>query len=70
METHAAKDFLAANQGKKLPQLRGDVRRRETWRQIRISLFAGATYSWYDPKTFKGEDVTRGVVHTALVETE
>lgn len=64
MEAHSAEDFVAAYQGKKLPQLRGDVLGEEVGGKPGYLYFAGATYSWYDPKTFTGEPERR-VVHMA-----
>jgi hypothetical protein len=65
LATRSAKDFLAANQGKKLPQLRGDVIGEEIGGTSGVLYYAGATYSWYDSKTFKGDEPDRGMVHTA-----
>lgn len=64
METHTAKDFAAAHQGKKLPQLRGEVVAEERGGKPGYLYYDGATYSWYDPKTFNGEPERR-VVHMA-----
>lgn len=61
METHAGKDFVAANQGKKLPALRGDLIGEMLDGKSGYLYYSGATYSWYDPKTFTGEpDPRRG----------
>ena len=65
LATRSAKDFLAANKGKKLPQLRGDVIGEEIGGTSGVLYYAGATYSWYDSKTFKGDEPDRGMVHTA-----
>jgi hypothetical protein len=65
METRAAREFLTANRGKKLPQLRGDVLSEKVGGKTGYLYFANATYGWYDPATFKGEDVSRGVFHGA-----
>jgi hypothetical protein len=56
MQRHAVRDFAAANQGKKLPQLHGDLVGEVLDGKAGYLYFAGATYSWYDPKTFKGDD--------------
>lgn len=61
MKAHSAKDFVAAHQGRKLPQLRGDVVGEELGGKSGYLYYAGATYSWYDPKTFKGEPQRRAV---------
>lgn len=63
MATHPVKEFAAANQGKKLPQLRGDLVGEVIQGKAGFLYFAGATYSWYDPKTFKGEVGERALVH-------
>jgi hypothetical protein len=55
METHAGKEFIAANQDKKLPTLRGDLIGETVGGKSGYLYFAGATYAWYDPKTFTGE---------------
>lgn len=68
METRAPKEFLAANQGKKLPRLRGDVLGEKVGGKAGYLYFAGATYGWYDPTTFKGDDVPRGAFHGARKE--
>jgi hypothetical protein len=59
METRAGKEFIAANQGKKLPTLRGDVIGETVGGKSGYLYFAGATYAWYDPKTFTGEPLPR-----------
>jgi hypothetical protein len=64
MEAHSKKEFVAAHQGVKLPQLRGDVVGEELGGKSGYLYYAGATYSWYDPKTFNGEP-ERHVVHMA-----
>lgn len=64
MEVYSPKEFVAAYQGKKLPQLRGDVVGEEIEGKLRCIYYSGATYSWYDPKTFN-EESTRPAVHMA-----
>ena len=59
MQTHAQKDFTTANQGKKLPQLRGDLIGETLGGKSGYLYYSGATYSWYDPKTFTGEPEPR-----------
>jgi hypothetical protein len=65
LSTQSAKDFVTANQGKRLPQLRGDVIAEEIGGTSGVLYYSGATYSWYDSKTFKGDEPDRGMVHTA-----
>jgi hypothetical protein len=64
METHSTKDLVAAYRDRKRPQLRGDVVSEELEGKSGYLYYAGATYSWYDPKTFNGEHERR-VVHMA-----
>lgn len=59
LSSKSARDFLKENSGRKLPRINGDVI-TETVRGARGCLYYGtATYSWYDPKTFKGETQLR-----------
>jgi hypothetical protein len=59
MKSHPLKEFAAMNQGKKLPRLRGDVVGEMLQGKAGYLYFAGATYAWYDPKTFAGEPEPR-----------
>lgn len=59
METHAGKEFVTANQGKKLPTVRGDLIGEVLAGKSGYLYYSGATYSWYDPKTFTGEPEPR-----------
>jgi hypothetical protein len=59
-------DFASANQGKKLPRLSGDLIGENLGGKSVYLYFNGAQYSWYDPKTFKGEPETR-VTHPGMI---
>ena len=59
METHSGKEFVTANQGKKLPTVRGDMLGEVLAGKSGYLYYSGATYSWYDPKSFKGEPEPR-----------
>jgi hypothetical protein len=59
MESQPLSRFVAQNEGKKLPRLRGDVVGQILQGKQGYLYYAGATYSWYDPKTFTGEPVPR-----------
>ena len=59
LETRSLKEFVAANQSKKLPQLRGDLLAESIRDKTGYLYFADATYAWYDPKTFTGEPPMR-----------
>ena len=55
MQARQPKEVATANQGKKVPQLRGDVIGAVLGGTSGYLYYSGATYSWYDPKTFKGD---------------
>ena len=59
MERQAGKEFVTVNQGKKLPTLRGDLIGEVLAGKSGYLYYSGATYSWYDPKTFSGEPEPR-----------
>jgi hypothetical protein len=62
IEARGKAEVIAANQGKKLPQLRGDLIGEILKGKPRYLYYAVSTYSWYDPATFKGEPIV-GPVH-------
>jgi hypothetical protein len=62
MAAQPVKEVTAAGHGKTLPRLRGDVVAQVLNGKPGYLYYAGATYSWYDPKTFKGEQEP-GMVH-------
>jgi len=55
MQTHGGKEFLTANQGKTLPAVHGDLIGQMLQGKSGYLYYSGATYSWYNPKTFTGE---------------
>jgi hypothetical protein len=55
METHTRTEFVARNQGKKLPRLAGDVIGETLKGTSGYLYYSRAAYFWYDPKTFAGE---------------
>lgn len=61
-KVYAKDEFVAANRGKKLPRLRGDLIGVMLRGRSGYLYYAEASYSWYDPSTFKGEPERR-VVH-------
>jgi len=65
LEVHKQKDFLAANAGNKVPRLQGDVIGETIRGKPGYLYYTGPTYSWYDPKTFKGEPEMR-LVHPGI----
>ena len=54
MKADQPKDVAGASPGKK-PRLRGDVIREVLGGTAGYLYYGAVTYSWYDPKTFKGE---------------
>lgn len=62
MEARQAKDVATANQGKKHPQLNGDVIGEVLKGTSGYLYYSNASYSWYDPKTFSG-DPEPGMFH-------
>jgi len=66
LKAYAKKEFASANQGKKLPRLAGDLIGENLSGNSVYLYFTGAQYSWYDPKTFKGEPEIR-VTHPGMV---
>lgn len=65
VETKAKAQFVAANAGKKLPRLRGDLIAEVLRGTSGYLYYDEATYSWYDPKTFKGQPERR-LVHSGV----
>jgi hypothetical protein len=63
LATQNAKDFIAANHGRKLPALRGDVIGEEVGGASRFLYYASSTYSFYDPNSVTDEP-DRGMIHT------
>ena len=65
VEVHLGKEFVKANQGKKVPKIRGDVIGQMLRGNRGYIYFAAATYRWFDPATYKGER-PRGPFHGAM----
>ena len=61
IETRTKAETIAANQGKKLPQLQGDLISETLRGKPGYLYYAGSSYSWYDPETFQGEPIARPV---------
>lgn len=55
LETHVGKEFITANSGKRLPAVHGDLIGEILDGKSGYLYYSGASYSWYDPKTFTGE---------------
>ena len=66
VKAYSKSDFASANQGKKLPRLAGDLIGENLSGKSVYLYFSGAQYSWYEPKTFKGESEIR-VAHPGMI---
>ena len=55
------KAFVTSNTGKRIPRPQGDLIEETLQGTPGYIYYAAATYSWYDPKTFKGETSPRMV---------
>jgi len=64
LRVQSGKDFATANSGRKLPRPQGDLIGETVQGTPGYLYYATSTYSWYDPKTFKGEPATPGMFHT------
>ena len=63
LKVHTGKEFVAANAGRKLPRAQGDLIGETVEGTQGYLYYAVSTYSWYDPKTFKGGPEASGVFH-------
>ena len=62
MRVQNGKEFLKNHSGRKLPRPQGDLIGENLKGSEGYIYFNAASYSWYDPKTFKGETQT-GAFH-------
>ena len=69
LKVHSPKDFVTANSGRKLPRPQGDLIGETVKGTPGYLYYAQATYSWYDPKTFKGTETAPGVFHKSRPST-
>lgn len=65
LKVQSGKEFVAANAGRKLPQAQGDLIGQTLLGTKGYIYYATSTYSWYDPKTYKGTPEAPGVFHRA-----
>jgi rhodanese-related sulfurtransferase len=61
LRVESGKEFVSANTGRRLPRPQGDLIGETLQGTAGYLYYAAATYSWYDPKTFKGEAPKRMV---------
>ena len=58
MHVQNGKEFIKNNSGRKLPRPQGDLIGENLKGSEGYLYYNAATYSWYDPKTFRGETET------------
>ncbi|HJU91854.1 MAG TPA: rhodanese-like domain-containing protein [Pyrinomonadaceae bacterium] len=63
LHVESGNDFAKANSGKRLPRPQGDLIAETVQGTPGYLYYATATYSWYDPKTFKGETQQTRMLH-------
>lgn len=64
MRVQDGKEFFKTNSGRKLPRIHGDLIGEKLKGSEGYLYYNAANYSWYDPKTFKGDtETTAGVFH-------
>ena len=65
MKVQTGKEFVEANSGRKLPRPQGDLIGETIDGTQGYLYYATSTYSWYDPKTFQGNESSPGPFHRA-----
>lgn len=65
MKVQTGKEFVESNSGRKLPRPQGDLIGETIDGTQGYLYYATSTYSWYDPKTFKGNEQAPGPFHKA-----
>ena len=63
MRVQNGKEFVTQNAGRKLPRPQGDLIGETLQGSPGFLYYNAATYSWYDPKTFKGGNEPPGAFH-------
>ena len=63
MRVQNGKEFVKGLSGRRLPRAQGDVIGQNFKGSEGYLYYNAATYSWYDPKTFKGETENAGAFH-------
>ena len=63
LKVQSGQEFVTANSGRKLPRPQGDLIGETVQGAPGYLYYASATYSWYDPKTYTGDDAAPGVFH-------
>jgi hypothetical protein len=63
MYVQGGKEFVEKNNGRRIPRPSGDLIGETLKGRPGYLYYSTASYSWYDPKTFAGEDETAGAFH-------
>jgi hypothetical protein len=63
MYVQGGKEFVAKNSGHRIPRPHGDLIGETLKGDQGYLYYSAASYSWYDPKTFAGEDESAGAFH-------
>ena len=63
LKVYSGEEFATANTGRKLPRPQGDLIGETFQGSPGFIYYAAATYSWYDPKTFTGDEAPPGAFH-------
>lgn len=63
MYVQGGKEFVEKNNGRRIPRPHGDVIGETLKGDQGYLYYTAANYSWYDPKTFGGEDEPAGAFH-------
>ena len=63
LKVHTGKEFVTANPGRRLPRPQGDLIGETLQGTQGYLYYATSSYSWYDPKSFKGGQEAPGVFH-------
>jgi hypothetical protein len=64
MEVCTGEEFVKEQSGRKLPRPKGDLLGANLRGSPGYLYYTRSDYSWYDPKTFKGDTVPQGMFHT------
>ena len=70
MRVQDGKEFVKNNTGRRAPRLQGDLIGEKLKGSEGYLYYNVASYSWYDPKTFKGETEAPGPFHSGARRTQ
>ena len=68
IKVKTGKEFVESNTGRKLPLPQGDLIGETIGGTQGYLYYATSNYSWYDPKTFKGNEQAPGAFHRARMK--